>query len=261
MNRRKSGIAALLAVGVAFSACKPPVPKAYGVYAREGRTLIDLTDEDASDDWSLAPDVSILVFEREIAEPAFSPVRDLTLTRTAYVRAERILELAVDDLTAQALLNRGPGDVPIEEVVALPIRNRSVEERGITISVGNPVAVRYVPVEDRRDMLAVVPEKPLEKGTYQLNRASPAGGRGAHFAVGLSADPKQRQEATCMEEYVYTVRRPGGFLGLSQWLTDFGSTGPKKSRREVGGNLVLAVKMEPCSALRESANGARRSAS
>jgi len=229
------------------------VPKAYGVYAREGRALIDLTDKDASDDWDLADDIAIVVFEREIAEQGFTPDRDLTLSRIAYARSEQIHELRVDGRSAQQFLNRGPGNVPVTEVVNLPVRKQNSSQRAAWITPEGPITVRYEPVEDRHDMIVVVPDAPLPKGTYAITRSSPAGTRRVTFAVGLSDDLQRRQEATCVDEYLYTVRRPERFQGWDQWFTDINNMSRERSRRSAGGNPVLAAKTEPCSVLNEAA--------
>ena len=58
-----------------------------------------------------------------------------------------------------------------------------------------------------------------------------------------------------MDEYLYTVRRPEGFQGWDQWLTDVTNMNQERGRRSAGGNPVLAVKTEPCSVLNEAAKG------
>lgn len=250
-------LTAAVAALVTLSSCSPPLPKAYGVYAREGRTLVDLTDKEASDDWDLADNVVIVVFERELVEQGFTPDRDLTLHRTAYARSEQIYELHVDGRSAQELLNRGPGGVPKAEVASLPVRKRSAAQKAIWIIIGGPISVRYEPVADHRDMIVVVPDSPLPTGTYVLTISSPVDerARGVSFAVGLSDDLKRRQDATCVDEYLYTVRRPESFQGWDQWFKDIDNMAKEQGRRRAGGNPVLAASTEPCSVADEAAKG------
>lgn len=242
----------------ALVSCSPPLPKAYGVYARDGRKMIDLTDSDATNDWSLPPDVAIIVFERELAEPMFTPAQHLLLQQTAYARSEQLTELRLDARSAQELINRGPEAVHLEEIAALPVRKRSAASKGSWITFGGPISVRYEPVEDRHDIIVVVPASPLRRGTYVLTRQSATGTRRVTFAVDLSSDIRQREQATCVDEYLYTARRPEGFQGWNQWFTDISNMERERGRRMAGGNPVLEASSRPCSALDEQAKARLR---
>lgn len=238
---------------LAVGSCSPPLPNSYGVYAREGRTLIDLTDNEASDDWGLADDVAILVFQRQLSESGFTPDRQLTLQKIAYARSEQIQELRTGGDLAQTLLNRGPGNVSVEEAAALPVGKQTASPRFQWITIGNPIAVRYEPVPDRNDMIVIVPEASLETGAYSLAVHSDSELRPVLFGVGLPSDLQDRQSAVCVDEYLYTVARPQGFQGWNQWLSDVTNMEQESTRRTAGGNPVLAVSTKPCSVLDEVA--------
>jgi hypothetical protein len=173
------------------------------------------------------------------------------------VRSEQIHELRVDAQSAQELLNRDVG-VPATEVASLPTRKQSATPKAAWITIGDPISVRYEPVADRRDIIVLVPDAPLPRGTYVITVLSTERTRQVSFAVDLSADLQGRQEASCVDEHLYTVPRPEGFQGWGQWLTDFTNMDKERSRRRAGGNPVLAVSTEPCSVLDKAAKGRLR---
>lgn len=242
-----SGLALL--VFLQTTACKAPLPTTYGTYAREGRSVTDLSDQDSRDDWDLSKNVALLVYDRALGDPGFRPERELILYRTGYVRGENILELQTSPAKALELLNRAPGSVTPGEVATLPIRSNTVTARNAWITVGGPVPVRYEPIEDRREILAVVPVGPLAAGAYSLSVPSQEGVKWISFGIASSSDDAKRREASCLDERLFTVHRPEGFLGWNQWFADINNMNAERNRRRAAGNPVIASTTQPCSVL------------
>lgn len=243
MNAQRR-LATPIGVLLTLVSCSPPVPKAYGVYAREGRQLTDLTDQTAAKTYQLSPQARIIVFDRELADPGFAPGSRLQLFRSNYVRNIRVLELDVAPRVALELINRGPEKVLASEVANIPVVFSNVTASGAWANDSDPVRTRIEPLGEHRDMLALVPAAPLTNGSYALLAELADHPETVRFGVGLSADEIDRQSASCVDELVYVVSKPAGFLGWDQWIRDFSTD--QRQRRLVGEQPVIASSFVSC---------------
>src|SRR4051812_5152192 len=228
---------------ISILSCHAPLPESYGVYARDGRRLIDLTKEDEKSHFQLSSSSALLVFDRALAQPGFNPNEAFRVFHAGYSRYIHAIHLEPPPSKALELLNASP--VQASQVSNLPASITRVAPSGRWIPLGDPLPIRIGPIESRNDLLVIAPSQPLAKGAYILQ--VDLSGHTSSYAIGV-AQPKsedQRRKASCVDELFYTVRRPDGFLGWDQWFKDINNMQKTQQRRTSEGRPVIAEAAPP----------------
>jgi len=144
-----------------------PLPTFYGFYALDGGELIRL---DGSADWErqtwatredLPPDVSFLLFSRQLADISQPLDNAITVGRVASVRYEHT--------SAGGIISHPPGSVWASP--NLP---------------GYQLPLEFEPVPDHPDMIIAKPESPLPAGLYSL-KLTTSNAQNARFGVAWSS--------------------------------------------------------------------------
>jgi hypothetical protein len=234
----------LISVSLLLLACSAPLPETYGVYAHDGRHLVDLTDEETERDYQLSSSISLLVFDRSLSDPGFDPSEAFVLQRSAYSRQVHVVHLEVPADKALELLNASP--VPTAQVDSLPMSITRAAPSGRWLAVGEQIPIRVGPHGERDDILALNPVEQLAPGSYLLTTRLAGKEVLWSFGVDMPRDEGQRLEDQCVDEFFYTVRKPDGFLGWDQWIRDFSGSGDGGQRKALEGRPVIAESTLPC---------------
>lgn len=232
----------ILLVLVSVLGCGAPLPESYGVYARDGRHLVELTWEVGEAQFQLSSSATILVFDRALSQPGFDPSDAFRLFRAGFSRYVHATHLEPTPAKALELLNAR--SVSMNQIDDLPISATRVAPSGRWIRLGEPLPIRLGPIDNRNDLMALSPVEPLRQGAFILQLDVSGRTSSYLFGVDLAGTDEERHEAACVDEYLYTVRRPDGFLGWDQWLKDVAEMG--RSRRMSEGRPVVAESTLTC---------------
>lgn len=274
---RLRNIAVCLATaGLALSCGSPPVPEAYGVFARAGRDMYDLSDDNRQDDFNLPPEVELIVFERGISS---QPEHQIRIRPVFYRRATIQYEFQTG-FEKPETLPRNPDDL---KKVAIAVGTQHAEEEVVT---GAYLHLRFKPLGRDNDMLAVVPEQQFSRGAYTLFFSRPHhdhGTFGFNFGepylnrfFGGQADPYVHLDEYdtsydfgiltdspgCVDEYLLTVPDPGRPFSEDDWfkwfrsIDDFMQLNPPEWTYH--GQLVLTSFLAPCESAKDAGSVASK---